>query len=129
MNTKETFIERRKHKRYLAGECTYAVLRHPANTIGQFVDISLSGMAFNYVLTNGEKLQYHHLDLLAAEGLCFEYLSYERIDDFMIPCDQLPFSGLTMHRHCIKFNGLTDEQEIKLHGFIKKHGGSGTDIV
>jgi hypothetical protein len=129
MNTKETFIERRKHKRYLAGECTYAVLRPPTNIIGQIVDISLSGLAFNYVVSDGKAMKSHYLDLLAAEGLCLEYLPYELIDDFMIPCDEAPFSGLTMHRHCLKFNGITDEQKIKLHDFMKKHGITRTNIA
>ena len=128
MHTKET-VERRKHQRYHAGDCTYAVLRPPANIIGQIVNISRSGLAFNYVFSDGMSMKSHFLDLLAAEGLCLEYLPYDLIDDFMIPCEQLPFSGLTMHRHCIKFNGMTDGQRIKLENFIKKQCTIVTDNV
>jgi hypothetical protein len=120
MKTEETFVERRKHKRYVVGYCTYAVLRPPATTIGQIVDISLSGLAFQYFSPNGDAMQYHSLDILAAEGLCLENISYELIDDITIPND-VPFSELKMYRHCIKFNGLTDHQKRQIQSFINTH--------
>lgn len=128
MNTKQTFVEPRKHKRDLTEVCTYAVLRHPANTIGQIIDISLSGLAFNYLSSNSKPTESNSLDILAGEGLCLENIAYELIDDFIIP-HELPFSKLIMHRQCVKFSGLTNDHVIQLQAFIKNHGITDTNIA
>ncbi len=128
MSAKETFVERRKHKRYITQDGTYAVLRPPANKIGKIIDISLSGLAFSYFSTNGKPMQSPGLDLLADEGLCLENMPYQLIDDCVMPNEQ-PFSQITMRRHCVKFNGLTDEHINQLQTFIKKYGMADTHLT
>ncbi|MBC8316993.1 MAG: PilZ domain-containing protein [Desulfobulbaceae bacterium] len=126
MSTEKSFVERRKHKRYTTKDGTYAVLRPPANKIGKIIDISLSGMAFTYFSTNGKTIEATGLDLLADEGLCLENIPYLMVDDCIIPNEQ-PFSQITMRRHCIQFNGISDEHANRLKSFIKKYGT--TDFV
>ena len=121
MSTDKAFVERRKHKRYLTRDGTYAVLRPPANKIGKIIDISLSGLAFSYFSTNGAPMECPGLDLLADEGLCMENMPYTLVDDCIIPNEQ-PFSQITMRRHCIQFNGLTEEHKKQLQSFIDKYG-------
>ncbi len=126
MSTDKTFAERRKHKRYFTIDGTYAVLRPPANKIGKIIDISLSGLAFSYFSTNGATMVSPSLDLLADEGLCLENMTYTLINDCIIPYEQ-PFSQITMRRHCIQFNGLTEDHKNQLQTFIDKYGT--TDAV
>jgi hypothetical protein len=126
MSIEKPFVERRKHKRYLPQDGTYAVLRPPANKIGKIIDISLSGMAFTYFSTNGKTIASKGLDLLADEGLCLENIPYTMINDSVIPNEQ-PFSQITMRRHCIQFNGISDDHRNQLKSFISKYGT--TDFV
>lgn len=121
MSIEEPSVERRKHKRYLTRDGTYAVLRPPANKIGKIIDISLSGMAFTYFSTNGKTMESTGLDLLADEGLCLENIPYTTVNDCIIPNEQ-PFSQITMRRHCIQFNGITNEHINQLKSFITKYG-------
>ena len=120
MDTQKTFVERRKHKRYRSQICIYTVIRSPENTIGQLIDISLSGLALNYLSANSKPMRSSIFDLLAEEGLYIPNIPYEQIDDFVIhhelPCCQF------MHRHAVKFNGLTDSQVIQIHSLVSKHG-------
>jgi hypothetical protein len=110
----------------LTRDGTYAVLRPPANKIGKIIDISMSGMAFTYFSTNGKTIESPGLDLLADEGLCLENIPYDIVNDCIIPNEQ-PFSQITMRRHCIKFNGLTEDHTRLLKSFISKYGT--TDFV
>jgi len=121
MKAKETIVERRRHKRFATQDGTYAVLRSPANKIGKLLDISVSGLAFSYFSTNGGILESAGLDLLADEGLCLENMPYTLINDCVMPNEQ-PFSQITMRRHCVKFNGLSEEQTDQLRAFIEKYG-------
>ena len=121
MASEQPIIERRRHKRYLVRDGTYAFLRPPANKIGQIIDISLSGLAFCYFSTNGASRDANGLDLLADDGICLEDVPYTTINDFILPTEQ-PFSQITMRRRCIQFGPLTERHLEYLQKIINKYG-------
>lgn len=128
-NTKNTFVERRKQKRYLSRDKSYAVLCIPGNTIGKIIDMSSSGLAFQYFSANDKLMDSHSLDIITMEkGLCLEHVPYELIDDFIIPYEHNPFDQLIMRRHCVKFNSLTNDHVTKIQSFLKEHGKSESNV-
>ncbi|MFH1216097.1 MAG: PilZ domain-containing protein [Pseudomonadota bacterium] len=121
MASESADIDRRRHKRYVMCDGTYAFLRPPANKIGQIIDISMSGLAFCYFSTNGASRDAQGLDLLVEEGLCLEDIPYTTVNDFILPNEQ-PFSQITMRRRCIKFGSLTIKHKEHLQQLIDRYG-------
>ena len=120
MSTMANSSEKREVKRRLIELCTFAVLRHPANVVGQITDISLKGLAFNYLSPDVNPTQSDSIDILAGEGLCVEHVEYQIINDIIMPHD-LPIKELIMHHQSICFYNLNDSQKIQLRTFIKTH--------
>ncbi|MCB2183711.1 MAG: PilZ domain-containing protein [Desulfobulbaceae bacterium] len=123
MEKEISFKERRKHKRFIMRDGTYAFLRPPANKLGQIIDISMSGLAFSYFSTNGASLESAGLDVLADEGVFLENLPIKTVNDFVLPNEQ-PFSQITMRRRCVKFKSLSREHKEHLLRVIEKYGRS-----
>ncbi len=101
---------------------TYAVLRQPANKIGKILDISKSGLAFTYLSTNGglSKPTYG-IDLLAEdEGIFVENIPFSSVSDNIVPHNQ-PFRQITMRRHSVKFENLSEHHLKSLEAFIEKY--------
>jgi hypothetical protein len=48
-------IERRKNKRYKAVDGAYAAISPNLNKLGQIIDISMGGLVFKYIVTNGNE--------------------------------------------------------------------------
>ncbi len=113
-------VDRRKDKRFLLREGTYAFLRPPANKIGQILDISVSGLAFTYFSTNGASQDSHGLDLLAEGGVCLENVPFETVNDIVIP-NEHPFSQITMRRRSIKFGDLTADHTLYIENLIERY--------
>lgn len=120
MASQPATIERRREKRYILRDGTYAFLRPPANKIGQIIDISMSGLSFCYFSTNGASRDAHGLDLLVDEGLCLEDIPYTTVNDFILPNEQ-PFSQITMRRRCIKFGSLSPRHRQHLQNIITRY--------
>lgn len=130
MITNKTFVERRRYKRFSPRINSYAVLDIPGNTIGQIIDISLSGLAFKYFSAKGKPIESPDLDILTTEqGLCLEGIPYTLVDDFAVSKKQQPFNQLEMRRHCVKFNDLTEDRITKIQSFIKKQKATRSNAV
>ncbi|MFO7761155.1 MAG: hypothetical protein R6V20_06050 [Desulfobia sp.] len=101
---------------------TYAILRQPANKIGKILDISRSGMSFTYLSTNGELSKpTRGIDLLAEdEGIFVENLPFRSVSDNMVKHSQ-PFRQITIRRHSIKFENLTEKKLTSIEAFIEKY--------
>lgn len=122
MSETQSFRERRKEPRFLMQDRTYAVLRQPANKIGKILDISKSGLSFTYLSTNGGLTKpTYGIDLLAEdEGIFVENLPFCSVSDSIIPHNQ-PFRQITMRRHSIKFDDLSEHELTSLEAFIEKY--------
>jgi hypothetical protein len=113
-------IERRKHRRVQVKDIAFAVLRDPDRQLGQIMDISMGGLAYNYIVGSGNVDSALELDiLLAYKGLYMEKIQFETISDFQI-ANKSPFTPITMRRRGIKFGELTSKQTSMLQNFIKE---------
>jgi hypothetical protein len=121
MEKEKSYTERRKQKRFVMRDGTYAFLRPPANKLGQIIDISMSGLAFSYFSTNGASLDSTGLDVLADEGIFLENLPIRTVNDFILPNEQ-PFSQITMRRRCVKFGPLSQNHKEHLLRIIDEYG-------
>lgn len=103
-------IERRKHRRFQVQSIAFAVLRDQGRQLGQIVDISMGGLAFNYIAVGGNADRAFELDiLLAYKGLYMKKVQFMTISDFQI-ANKSPFSPITMRRHGVKFGELMPKQ-------------------
>jgi hypothetical protein len=114
-------IERRKHRRLQVQDIAFAVLRDQGRQLGQIMDISMGGLAFNYIAGGGNADSAFELDiLLAYKGLYMKKIQFKTISDFQI-ANKSPFSPMTMRRHGVKFRKLTPKQTSMLKNFIQEH--------
>ena len=114
-------IERRKHRRLQVQDIAFAVLRDQGRQLGQIMDISMGGLAFNYIAGGGNDDSAFELDiLLAYKGLYMKKIQFKTISDFQI-ANKSPFSPITMRRHGVKFGKLTLKQTSMLKNFIQEH--------
>ena len=114
-------IERRKYRRFQVQDIAFAVLRDQDRQLGQIMDISMGGLAFNYIAGGGNADSAFELDiLLAYKGLYMKKIQFKTVSDFQI-ANKSPFSPITMRRHGVKFSELTKKQTSMLKNFIKEH--------
>ena len=114
-------IERRKNRRLQVQDIAFAVLRDQGRQLGQIVDISMGGLAFNYIAGGGNADSAFELDiLLAYKGLYMKKIQFKTISDFQI-ANKSPFTAITMRRRGIKFGELTPKQTSMLKNFIQEH--------
>ena len=114
-------IERREHRRSEVQDIAFAVLRDQSRQLGQIMDISMGGLAFNYIAGGGNADSAFELDLLLAyKGLYIKKIQFKTISDFQI-ANKSPFSPITMRRRGVKFGELTQKQKSKLKNFIREH--------
>jgi len=113
-------IERRKHRRVNVQDIAFAVLRDPDRQLGQIMNISMGGLAYNYIVGSGSVDSALELDiLLAYKGLYMEKIHFEPVSDFQI-ANKSPFTPITMRRRGIKFGELTPKQTSMLQNFIQE---------
>lgn len=120
-NGKKAF-KPRKHERFLALTGMYAALRPDYVKVGQIRDISVAGLAFEYIGAKKESPdELRALDILMLDGGF--YLNN-------LPCrivsDVIAYKGpeglsATMRRCGIQFRELTAYQSGRLEFFIRQH--------
>lgn len=114
--------ERRGQKRYPVREGAYALMRQPANKIGQIIDISMTGLTFSYLSIGPDdrNKESAYMDLLAEDGLIVENLSIKPVNKTIIPNKQ-SFSHLNIWRQSVKFENLSEHQTRALQSLIKQY--------
>jgi hypothetical protein len=120
-NSKD-FIERRKHKRFAIKEVAFAILRADEDEeLGQIINISMGGLAFQYFVGNRELQKADRLDVLLADnGLHVDDICFHVVNDHEL-VSELPFSSITKREQRVYFDNLTDDQKNGIDGFIKEH--------
>lgn len=119
---KKDNIERRKHKRFTTKDVAFAILRTDEDEeLGQIVNISMGGLAFQYFVGNRELQKADRLDVLLADnGVHVDNIGFHMVDDYEL-VNELPFSSITKREQRVYFDSLTDDQKEGIDGFIKEH--------
>jgi len=137
-------INRRIHKRYLAksgsfallrstsielnkirdmsmGEIGFAVIKSRPVKMGQIINISKNGLAFEYIERQSKTIEVFKLDLLYAEDAFYlGKVLFRPIFDYAIDAE-IPFNSFTIRRCGVQFGELTAQQESKLEYFLNQH--------
>ena len=115
-------VDRRRHKRFHVRDNTFVVLRAPLSTnVGQIIDISMGGLAFNYIDGLRQANNYSKLDiLLSNRSFYLDKIPFNTISDCKAP-NKVPFSSIEMRRCGVHFGKLTPEQISQLKYFICNH--------
>lgn len=114
--------ERRKHKRFTIKDVAFAILKTDEDEeLGQIINISMGGLAFQYFVGNRELHKANRLDVLLADnGLHVDGISFSVVDDYEL-VNELPFSSITKREQRVIFNNLSETQEEGIESFIKEH--------
>ncbi len=110
--------DRRRKKRFRVKEGAFAALVNRENKLGQIKDISLVGLSFRYIDSQGRSSHRSELRIiLAGSGLFLDKLPYETVSDFEVT-NGFTFSSLKMRQRHIAFGELSPYQESRLNDFI-----------
>ncbi len=115
------YVERRKHKRYKANERTY-ILSPDSKKIGDILNISLGGLAFQYYVVDNEDRSDELSELNISVGglLYLVNIPFQTVFDYEIDND-LSFSTITKRIRGIQFGALNVLQLSRLKRFIQKY--------
>ena len=115
--------ERRGHKRFRLQEGGVAFLTPPgphSSTVGNIIDISMSGLSFLYIADEALPNGTSELTVTSPEdGFYLRKLPTRSISDFEIA--KTPFGSMAPRRLCLKFGDLTQNQTSDLQCFIMTH--------
>ncbi len=115
-------VENRKFNRFKVKDLSFALLKSASyEELGEIVDISKGGLAFQYLVGEDRIKEPVELDIiLAGNGVHIKKIPCKTISDFEIT-NKVYFSSLKMGRHSIKFGELDNNQISELDYFIKQH--------
>ena len=119
MISPETVSERRKDKRFKAGEGAFAVLYDDTNRVGSIIDLSKKGLSFRYI-DDGKKVDTATQLAIIVKGQGF----YLRMITACTVYDieekpAVPFSTIKMRKRGVKFGRLTNYQVALLRYFLQ----------
>ena len=121
MAARGELAERRQYKRFQAKSGAFALSKASVNTLGQIVDISQGGLAFEYMARGETTNGTAEIDILFAERFFYlQSLPCKVISDSEITL-QNPFSSIRMRRLSVEFTKLTPKQRSELKHFIDHH--------
>ena len=122
INKNKPDVERRKHQRFAIKDIAFAIIRTQAEEeLGQIVNISMGGLAFQYFIGNREFQKADRLDVLLADsGIQVEGIEFQVVDDYEL-VNELPFSSITKREQRVFFAGLDEVQKKGLDSFIRRH--------
>ena len=137
-------IDRREHPRYNAkagtfallratsialskmqdmsmGEVGFAVIKSKPVKMGQIINISTKGLAFEYIERRGESIRLFKLDVLFAEDAFYlGKLLFKPVFDFAVD-SEVPVDSFTIRRCGVQFGELTAYQKSRLEFFVNNH--------
>lgn len=137
-------INRRKHKRYRArngtfallrstsielskisdmsmGEIGFAVIKSRPVKMGQIINISKDGLAFDYIERQSKSVEVFKLDILFAEDAFYlGKLLFRPVFDYVIE-SEIPLNTFTIRRCGVQFGELNTQQKSSLEYFVNHH--------
>ena len=118
---REKLAERRKHKRFQVQDGAFAVIRPEFTKLGQIIDISHEGLAFQYAVTASQANGASELDIfLVGDGYYLEKMSFETVSDRRAT-KKSSKGSLPLRRCSVQFKDLTGIQIARLEYFIQNH--------
>jgi len=113
--------ERRKYRRYKVTADAYAVTGPEAAKLGQIKDISMGGLAFNYLADEGRSQSCDALDIITRQcSMRIEHLPVKTISDFELAPKNV-FSTVKLRQLGVQFGELTPDQRSQLQHLLKTH--------
>ena len=112
--------ERRRHKRYPACDGAFAAISPNSYKLGQIINISRGGIAFQYI--NSERPTLNH-DIeethifLSSKGHYVQGIPVKQVSDYAVP-NTNPYSTLNMRQCAVQFGEMSMEQIINLDNYI-----------
>lgn len=118
---KKKFTERRKLKRFQVQDGAFAVVRPEFTRLGQIINISYEGLAFQYAATANQENGASELDIfLTGDAFYLENMSFETVCDRR--ATKKSSKGFLPLRRCsVHFKDLTGTQIAQLEYFIQNH--------
>jgi len=120
---KKNRVERRKHQRFRVREGVFAVLGPDSAKIGTIIDISMTGLAFNYIYmddpSDGEDKSFELNIFFAEESLYLKKIKFQVVTDQQPP--KIPFSSINLRRCGVRFDNLKPSQTSELEHFIRNY--------
>ena len=113
--------ERRKSQRFKVAYGAYAVAGPEAAKLGQIKDISMGGLAFNYLADEARSQRCNRLDIIIRQyGMRIENLPVKTISDFEL-AQKNAFSTVKLRQLSVQFGVLTTNQTSQLEHLLKTH--------
>ena len=119
-------IERRKYVRFLPQPNTYVALGSCFTKVGKIKDISIDGLAFEYISNaeDSDKYPTRVTIFLSKNGFYLANISCRVISD--LPKSKVNkktvFSSSYIINQCsVQFTALTEDQKERLEHFLKHH--------
>ncbi len=113
--------ERRKTKRFKASYGAYAVVGPETSKLGQIKDISMNGLAFNYLADEARSNSAGELDIIVRQDcFCIKSIPIQTVSDFELAKENA-FSTVRLRQQGVQFGELTSEQSAQLEFILKNH--------
>jgi hypothetical protein len=119
-------IERRKSKRYQAAKGAYAAISPHSDKLGQITDISMGGLAFNYIDTRNSAANTHSSAqqketlFLSSMGFYVGDLPFKTISDYEVS-DAPGLSDMKVRRRHVQFTDLSFKQLFDLDYYLRNN--------
>jgi hypothetical protein len=117
--------ERRRHVRYIPQEKAFAALGEKYTKVGKIKNISLSGLAFEYVVSQENHGVGSKVDVFLTDDSfhihnlpCFVVYDVG-VSEFQ--ADSRPEDMLTIRRCAVRFAARSDEHKSQIRSFLKTH--------
>jgi hypothetical protein len=113
--------ERRKFQRFKVAYGAYAVAGPEAAKLGQIKDISMGGLAFNYLADEARSKRCNQLDIIIRQySMRIKHLPVKTISDFELAQKNV-FCTVKLRQLGVQFGKLTPEQTSQLEHLLKTH--------
>jgi hypothetical protein len=112
--------EQRRHARFPALEGMIVALKPHAEILGQMIDISLSGLSFQYIdstLTLKQRPSSELMILQSKPRLFLDRIPYRTVADFQL-ANEFSFSSIPVRRRCVEFEVMSLDKRSQLEDFI-----------
>jgi hypothetical protein len=117
-------MNRRVQKRYFVSDGVFVVL-NPADSsskLGAMIDISKSGLSFQYIDTYDPEQTYSKLDIfVSGHGIKIGDLPFTVISSVAYE-KTIPFYSIMMRRLGVKFGPMSDTKISQICSLIHTHG-------
>jgi hypothetical protein len=116
--------DKRTFQRHLVQDLAFAVFRPQFTKLGKLKDISRSGLAFEYVTSEGRKEDSLEMDIfISGARFHLSNVPVRTIYDTKVGVDNYTLTPFVERRRCgVEIGELTDSQRSQLEYFIHNFG-------